>query len=84
MSVLPEFKGASIMHALQMSKPLRASYFAVLEAQAGEAEAAHGSVGAAAGGHEHKPADGGGARSGKSHHAWNGRRYPALCGWPGG
>src|SRR3954454_13613157 len=84
LSVLAEFKGASIVHALQMRKALGARDLAVLEPQAGEAEAAHGRVGAAAGGHEHEPADRSVARGGKSSHGKHGRRNPAVCGWPGG
>ena len=41
-----------------MREALGARDLAVLEAQAGEAEAAHGGVGAAAGGHEREPPDG--------------------------
>src|SRR3954447_21237604 len=84
LSVLAEFKGASIVHALQMREALGTRYLAVLEAQAGEAEAADGRVGAAAGGHEHEPADRSIARGGKSSHGNHGPGKPAVCGWPGG
>ena len=44
LSVLAEFKGASIVHALQVREALGTRYLAVLEPQAGEAEAAHSRV----------------------------------------
>src|SRR3954447_15366765 len=84
LSVLAEFKGASIVHALQMREALGARAVAAREPQAGEAEAAHGRIGAAPGGHEHEPADRSVVRGGKSSHAKHGRRNPAVCGWPGG
>src|SRR4051794_41849012 len=83
LSVLAEFKGASIVHALQMREALGARDLAVLEPQAGEAETAHGRVGGAGGGHGHGPADRRGARGGQGRRGKRGPGKSGVWGWAG-
>jgi hypothetical protein len=73
-----------IVRALEVREALGARDLAILEAQAGEAVAAHGGLAAAVRGHEGEPAHGQPRGGGACGHATNGAAYAGHCAWPGG
>src|SRR4051794_9474013 len=84
-SVSRRAEGPLIVEALEVREALGARDLAVLEAQAGQTEAAHGRVRAPVGGDQREPADRRPGRCGSSggRHALHGGAGPAVAAWPG-